>query len=190
MLLRAKPAVVVVVSEVGAQVTLSCAGAEKTDQAGAVSGERPPASSSVRGAGSSPTRTSSSRGYRSAAPGSRAARREGVPRGLPARRAQRRSVAPGAQPRSRGAARRARAWPRAGRRVKLAPAVWVVLPNGMRLAARIAKYSPPPAGEAMSGRDLALLRVEAADLPTLPLGDSDASSRSATSSRSSASPAW
>ena len=48
----------------------------------------------------------------------------------------------------------------------------VVLQNGMRLSAKIAKFSAPAAGEAMSGRDLALLRVEAADMPTLPLGDS------------------
>jgi hypothetical protein len=57
-------------------------------------------------------------------------------------------------------------------RVVLAPAVSVVMQNGIRLDARIAKYSPPPAGEAMSGRDLALLRVSAADMPALPLGDS------------------
>ena len=57
--------------------------------------------------------------------------------------------------------------------VTLEPAVWVVLQNGLRLAARIAKFSPPPTGEAMSGRDLALLRVEGADMPTLALGDSD-----------------
>jgi hypothetical protein len=36
----------------------------------------------------------------------------------------------------------------------------------------VSKYSPPVAGEAMSGRDLALLKLEAADMPALSLGDS------------------
>lgn len=58
--------------------------------------------------------------------------------------------------------------------VKLAPSITVILSNGFRLAATVAKYSPPVAGEAMSGQDLALLRLEAADLPSLSLGDSAA----------------
>jgi S1-C subfamily serine protease len=57
-------------------------------------------------------------------------------------------------------------------RVTLEPGVSVVLQNGLRLPAKVAKYSAPVAGEATSGRDLALLRVEAADMPTLTLGDS------------------
>jgi S1-C subfamily serine protease len=56
--------------------------------------------------------------------------------------------------------------------VKLDPSISVILSNGMRLPATVAKYSPPVAGEAMSGRDLALLRLEAADMPALSLGDS------------------
>jgi hypothetical protein len=56
----------------------------------------------------------------------------------------------------------------------LAPAIHVILSNGLRLRATVAKYSPPVAGEAMSGRDLALLRLEAADMPSLALGDSSA----------------
>jgi hypothetical protein len=58
-------------------------------------------------------------------------------------------------------------------RVTLTPSVSIVLQNGVRLEAKIAKYSPPRAGEAMSGRDLALLRVSAADMPTVPLGHSE-----------------
>lgn len=58
-------------------------------------------------------------------------------------------------------------------KVKLEPAIFVILSNGIRLPATVAKYSPPVAGEAMSGRDLALLKLEAADMPTLPFGDSD-----------------
>jgi S1-C subfamily serine protease len=58
--------------------------------------------------------------------------------------------------------------------VKLDPSISVILSNGFRLAATVAKYSPPVAGEAMSGQDLALVRLEAADLPSLALGDSAA----------------
>lgn len=53
----------------------------------------------------------------------------------------------------------------------LAPSISVILPNGRRLAAAVAKYSPPVGGEAISGRDLALLRVEAVDVPVLTLAD-------------------
>jgi len=55
--------------------------------------------------------------------------------------------------------------------VKLAPSITVFLSNGVKFSAQVVKYSPPVAGEAMSGRDLALLRVEAADMPVLPLAD-------------------
>jgi S1-C subfamily serine protease len=58
--------------------------------------------------------------------------------------------------------------------VKLDPSISVILSNGFRLAATVAEYSPPVAGEDMSGQDLALLRLEAADLPSLALGDSTA----------------
>jgi hypothetical protein len=47
-----------------------------------------------------------------------------------------------------------------------------VLPNGFRLAAKVVKYSPPVAGAAMAGRDLALLHLEASDMPSLDFGDS------------------
>jgi serine protease Do len=56
--------------------------------------------------------------------------------------------------------------------VNLEPSISVILSNGFRLAATVEKYSPPVAGESMSGQDLALLRLEAADLPSLALGDS------------------
>jgi S1-C subfamily serine protease len=56
---------------------------------------------------------------------------------------------------------------------KLDPSISVILSNGLRLSAKVAKYSPPVAGEAMSGRDLALLRLEASDVPTLSLAASD-----------------
>jgi S1-C subfamily serine protease len=54
----------------------------------------------------------------------------------------------------------------------LQPSVSVVLPNGFQLRATVVKYSSPVAGEAMSGEDLALLRLDASDMPTLQLVDS------------------
>jgi S1-C subfamily serine protease len=54
----------------------------------------------------------------------------------------------------------------------LEPSIMVLLPNGFPLPATVVKYSPPVAGEAMSGQDLALLRLEASDMPTLQLADS------------------
>jgi S1-C subfamily serine protease len=56
-------------------------------------------------------------------------------------------------------------------KVKLEPSLYVLLSNGVRLPATVAKYNPPAAAT-MSGRDLALLKLEAADMPTLALGDS------------------
>jgi S1-C subfamily serine protease len=60
----------------------------------------------------------------------------------------------------------------AGAKVTLVPSLSVILSNGSRLPATVAKYSAPVAADAMSGRDLALLRVETADMPTLTLADS------------------
>lgn len=57
-------------------------------------------------------------------------------------------------------------------RAKLEPSISVLLGNGVRLPASVAKYTPPAAGEAMSGQDLALLKVDAADMPVLALADS------------------
>lgn len=54
----------------------------------------------------------------------------------------------------------------------LEPSITVLLPNGFQLPATVVKYSPPIAGEPMSGQDLALLRIEASDMPTLQLADS------------------
>lgn len=57
-------------------------------------------------------------------------------------------------------------------RVDLEHSVSVVLSNGVKLPARVVKYSPPVAADPMSGRDLALLHVEAADMPCLSLAQS------------------
>src|SRR5213078_2606030 len=57
-------------------------------------------------------------------------------------------------------------------RARLEPSISVLIANGVRMPAIVVKYSPPVAGEAMSGQDLALLKLEAADMPALPLADS------------------
>src|SRR2546430_8312152 len=56
-------------------------------------------------------------------------------------------------------------------RVNLQPSISVILSNGTRLPAVVVKYTPPVAAKEMSGRDLALLKLEAADMPTLALAD-------------------
>ena len=57
-------------------------------------------------------------------------------------------------------------------RPALEPSISVFLSNGVKFPATVVKYSPPVAGEAMSGQDLALLKIEASDMPALALGDS------------------
>jgi len=52
------------------------------------------------------------------------------------------------------------------------PSITVLLPNGFKLPATVVKYSVPVAGDTMSGQDLALLRLEASDMPTLRLAAS------------------
>ena len=59
-------------------------------------------------------------------------------------------------------------------KVKLTPQVSVVVSSGARLKAEVKKYTPPVSAEpgAMSGRDLALLKVPGEVFPVLPLADS------------------
>lgn len=64
-------------------------------------------------------------------------------------------------------------------KVKLDPGIFVVLSNGTRVRAEVKKYSPPlsvgATGEGqMSARDLALLKIPGKDYPVLPLADSKA----------------
>jgi S1-C subfamily serine protease len=172
MLLRAKPAVAVVVAEVGAQVTLRCAGTDKTVT---------PEPYRERGTGFlvSPrgwlitnahvvfVAQEPPRRWLTAHLVDKAFRSDCLPTVLIGR-----GLVPGARTDLEDALTREAVASTPADRVSLEPAVWVVLQNGLRLSAKIAKYSPPPAGEAMSGRDLALLRIEAADMPVLPLGDS------------------
>ena len=141
VLLRAKPAVALVVSEVAAHVTVNCGGVVTTVE---------PA----------PLRETGTGWFVS-------------PSGWLVTNAH--VVSPAQRPPDWLNAEMAKSATRPGCRatdVKLEPSISVVLSNGIRMPATIAKYNPPIAGEGMSGRDLALLRLEAADLPALTLGDS------------------
>jgi S1-C subfamily serine protease len=172
IVLRARPAVAVVVAEVGAQVTLRCQGQDTTVAAA-------PYRESASGFLVSPRGwiiTNAHVVYVAHEPPVRWMRAHLVDKTfraecLPAVLAAR-GLVPGERPDVDDALTREAVAATPAERITLQPTVSVVLQNGLRLTARIAKYSPPPAGEAMSGRDLALLRVNAADLPTLPLGDS------------------
>jgi S1-C subfamily serine protease/rhodanese-related sulfurtransferase len=61
-------------------------------------------------------------------------------------------------------------------KVEVAPSLFVLLSNGVRLPVKVVKYSPPVATETgpgvMSGRDLALLQAEASDMPSFPVASS------------------
>lgn len=59
-------------------------------------------------------------------------------------------------------------------KVNLNPQVFVLISNGQRIKAEVKKYSPPVSAEAgaMSGRDLALLKIPGENFPVLPLADS------------------
>ena len=61
-------------------------------------------------------------------------------------------------------------------KVELKPSLFILMANGFRLPAKVEKYSPPVSTErgagVMSGRDLALLYVEAAEMPAFKLAES------------------
>jgi serine protease Do len=170
--LRAKPAVAVVVAEVGAQVTLRCGGADKSVTPTPYRENGTGFLVSPRGwlvtnahvvyvAHDPPRR------WMTAYFADKAFRAACLPELLAERR-----LAPGDRPDLEDTLVRQAVAAMPADRVTLQPGVFVMLQNGLRLTARIAKYSAPPSGGTASGRDLALLRVEAADMPTLMLGDS------------------
>jgi len=171
-LLSAKPAVALVVSEVAAEVALKCGGeveikAKATPYREAATGfiVNPRGwvitNAHVVAAGYNPP------AWIGLQLAEKAFRAECLP-GLLSRR----GITPGAQPELEDQLARQGVAGLTPDKITMAPSVSVSLPNGKRLPAKVAKYNPPVAGEAMSGRDLALLRIEAADLPTIPLGES------------------
>src|SRR6266852_394072 len=86
-------------------------------------------------------------------------------------------VGPGQRPDLEDQLRRAamaRAYPSA--RVEIKPTIFILMANGFRLPAKVDKYSPPVSTQmgagVMSGRDLALLSVEASGMPAFKLAES------------------
>lgn len=150
-LLRAKPAVAMVVAEVGSEVTLNCGGRE------------------IR-VTPAPFRETGT-GWFVAPSGWMITNAHVV---SPAYQPPRWVTEQQAQKAARQGCPQSAAQALATAKVKLEPSIYVILSNGVRLPATVAKYSPPVAGESMSGRDLALLRLEAADMPSLALSDSTA----------------
>lgn len=172
MLLRVNPAAVIVVAEVGARITMPCDGTDKTISPA-------PYRESGTGFFVSPrgwvitnahvvyVAQEPPRRWMTAHLVEKAFRAECLPALL-----AKRGLKPGARPDLEDALVREAIATTPAEGVTLEPSASVVLQNGVRLTAKITKYSPPAPDEAMSGRDLALLRVGAADMPTLVLGDS------------------
>jgi S1-C subfamily serine protease len=173
MLLRAKPAVAVVVAEVGAEVTVRCGAGD------AVTVSTEPFRESGTGFFISPSGWMITNAHL-VTPAHRLPQwlmnhhaEKGVRAACVPDLLARRGLAPGQRRDVEDEITRqvlVAAMPSA--KTVLQPSISVVLPNGARLAAKVVKYSPPVAGAAMAGRDLALLRLEASDMPSLALGDS------------------
>src|SRR5206468_5991508 len=153
-LLRAKPAVALVVAEVGSEVLVNCGGR----------GEKVVRPAPFRETGTGWFVSPSGWMITNAHVVSPAHRPPAWVADQQARRAVREAC--GELPPGTLAATAARA------RVKLDPSISVILSNGIRLTPTVSKYSPPVTGQSMSGRDLALLKLETADMPTLSLADS------------------
>jgi serine protease Do len=176
ILLRAKPATVLVVSEVASEVTLDCG-----------SGERKVVPRPFRETGTG--WFVDSNGW-VVTNGHVVQPAHQPPRWLVNEQAQRavatacvyeeitkQGIAPGQQPELEDQLRRqamARAYPTA--RVELKPSIFILMANGFRLPAKVEKYSPPVSTQTgagiMSGRDLALLYVEASEMPAFKLAES------------------
>jgi hypothetical protein len=173
-LLRAHPAVVLVIAEVGAEVTLDCGGGattvtppvfRETGTGWFVDGRGWIITNGhvVQPAHTPPRWLVNQQAQRAVATAC-------LPKAL-----ERQGLTPGERPDVEEAVKRRlldRVLPTA--KVKLKPQVSVVIPSGARLKAEVTKYTPPVSNEpgAMSGRDLALLHVPAGEYPVLALADS------------------
>src|SRR5213076_2804166 len=153
-LLRAKPAVALVVAEVGTEVIVSCGG-------GAERRVRP---APIRDTGTGWFLSPSGWMLTNAHVVSAARKPPAWAVDQQARRAVREACGELSPQALAVAAAKAQ--------VRLDPSISVILSNGVRLPATVSKYSPPVAGETMSGRDLALFKLEAADMPSLSFADS------------------
>ena len=169
-LLRAKPAVVVVVSEVSAEVTLDCgAGPTKvtppvfreTGTGWFVDGDGWVVTNGhvVQPAHETPRWLVNQQAQRAVVTAC-------LPKAL-----ERARIVPGEKPEADDAVKRKlldKVLPTT--KVNLTPQVVVVISNGTRIKAEVKKYSPPVSTEpgAMSGRDLALLKISGDAYPVLP----------------------
>jgi S1-C subfamily serine protease len=173
-LLRAKPAVVLIVAEVGAEVTLNCGGGPTTVKPSAFRETGTGWFIDARGwvitnghvvqpAHEPPRWLVNQQAQRAVAAAC-------LPRALKAA-----GLEPGQRPEAEDALKRRlldQVLPTA--KVTLRPNISIVLSSGQRLKAEVRKYSAPVGAEpgAMSGRDLALLKVPGENFPVLPLADS------------------
>jgi len=174
VVLRAKPATVLVVAEVGADVTLDCG-------AGARQVSAPPFRETGTGwyADSNGAVVTNAHVVQPAHAPPRWLLNEVTQKAVLAacvgEELARRGLQPGDRPDVEEDLRRAalaRALP--GARAELKPSLFILMANGFRLPAKVVKYSPPVTSQpgAMSGRDLALLEVEAAEMPAFRLARS------------------
>lgn len=171
-LLRAKPAVVLIVAEVAAEVTLNCGSGpttvtppvfRETGTGWFIDGARGFIITNghvVQPAHEPPRWLVNQQAQRAVATAC-------LPKAL-----ERARLAPGDRPDAEDAIKRKlldQVLPTT--RVKLSPQVSVVLSSGARLKAAVKKFSPPVSNVpgAMSGRDLALLQVPGDAFPVLPL---------------------
>jgi hypothetical protein len=174
VILRAKPAVVLIIAEVSAEVTLNCG-------EGATTASPPPFRETgtgwvvesggwvitnghvVQPAHEPPAWLVNQQAQRAVTTAC-------LPKALEAAR-----IEPGEQPDKEEALKR-RLLDRVLHtvKVKLTPQILVQLSSGQRLKAEVKKYSPPVKGapDAISGRDLALLKIAGEHLPVLPMADS------------------
>ena len=174
-LLRAKPAVVLVIAEVSAEVTLDC-GAGPTKVTPPVFRETGTGWFVERRRLGRHQRPRGTAGARDASLAREPAGAAGGGHGVLAQgpgEARASCPASGRRPRTRSSASSSTSvLPTT--KVNLTPQVVVIISNGTRIKAEVKKYSPPVSREpgAMSGRDLALLKIPGDAYPVLPLTDS------------------